>query len=370
MDLEVFSNINKIIERDSKNTTYKFALLRGVIDIIQDNSPFIQVTENQVSIPMGLLIEKWMLYYYPIFQSQIPQIHGKDRQLAFAFSFQKLIQPYEHRGGFSAFYNDLKNKGIPKDIQPLFYQLSKSIRDTIVKMPMKFIGQSISKTHYSIFSFEPSPLKSKSIAGMADLILHFGTFHIPLAYYNAFKVLGNFINGQDSILFKWAEFSAQASQQSFSVHQVLDEVLKSPITLREIAESKKLYKALLQKEGTVYCVWTGKKIAQYDIDHLIPFSIWKNNDLWNLLPSDPRINQQKKDSIPTPNLIEKRKDLILNYWGKIYDHQPDRFTKEIQTSLLGHKPSHTWATEGINQLKDNCHYLIESRGFEQWEWKS
>ena len=37
---EVFQNISKIIERDSKSTTYKFALLRGVIDIIKDNSPF------------------------------------------------------------------------------------------------------------------------------------------------------------------------------------------------------------------------------------------------------------------------------------------------------------------------------------------
>jgi len=38
---EIFSNISKIIERGSKTTTYKFALLRGVIDIIQDNSPYI-----------------------------------------------------------------------------------------------------------------------------------------------------------------------------------------------------------------------------------------------------------------------------------------------------------------------------------------
>ena len=35
MDNTVITNISKIIERDSKTTTYKFALLRGVIDIIQ-----------------------------------------------------------------------------------------------------------------------------------------------------------------------------------------------------------------------------------------------------------------------------------------------------------------------------------------------
>jgi hypothetical protein len=43
MHNDVFQNISKIIERDSKTTTYKFALLRGVIDIIQDNSPFITI---------------------------------------------------------------------------------------------------------------------------------------------------------------------------------------------------------------------------------------------------------------------------------------------------------------------------------------
>jgi hypothetical protein len=63
MQNDVFYSIGKIIERDSKSTTYKFALLRGVIDMIQDNSPYTTVKEDRVSFPMGLLIEKWLLYY-------------------------------------------------------------------------------------------------------------------------------------------------------------------------------------------------------------------------------------------------------------------------------------------------------------------
>ena len=46
MDNEVFFNISKIIERDSKTTTYKFALLRGVIDIIQETIMSGGVTQN------------------------------------------------------------------------------------------------------------------------------------------------------------------------------------------------------------------------------------------------------------------------------------------------------------------------------------
>lgn len=73
---EVFSNISKIIERDSKFSTYKFALLRATIDVIQDNSPYIKINLGKVVIPTGLLVEKWLLYYYAIIESEvrIPQI--------------------------------------------------------------------------------------------------------------------------------------------------------------------------------------------------------------------------------------------------------------------------------------------------------
>lgn len=368
MNNEVFYNISKIIERDSKSTTYKFALLRGVIEIIQDNSPYISFADNRVHIPIGLLIEKWLMYYYPILESQtsIPQINGTSN-LAFSNLLSKLITFYEARGGFSAFYNDLKNKGIPSDLQEDFFELSKKLRETITQMPMRYIGRSISNDFYSIFEYENPRVTRQSSLDIESLINEFGTFSIPFDYYEAFKILGSFINGQDSILFKWAEFSVNASGNNLSVHNVLNEVLKSPITVREIRESKKLYKEILQNQGNVFCVWSGRKISNYDIDHLIPFSVWKNNDLWNLLPSDSKINNQKRDKIPTPEVIERQKDLITDYWGIIHEHQSKRFQKEIQVALLGNFSFDSWKNSGISQLQNSCNYLIENRGFEGWK---
>lgn len=368
MDNEIFYKISKIIERESKATTYKFALLRGVIDIIQDNSPYIYFGENRVNIPTGLLIEKWLMYYYPILQSRtsIPQING-ETTLAFSKMFRKLISDYESRGGFSAFYNDLKNKGIPVDLESDFFELTKKLRDTITRMPMKYIGSSLSNDFYSIFNYENQKIRRSLTIDIEILIKDFGTFSIPFEYYDAFKILGSFISGQDSILFKWAEFSVNASGNNLSVHKVLNEVLKSPITSREIKESKKLYKDILKKEGNVYCVWTGRKILNYDIDHMIPFSVWKNNDLWNLLPSDSKINNQKRDKIPSPEFIERQKNLIIDYWGIIYEHQSKRFQKEMQVALLGNQSFDTWKKSGISQLQNSCNYLIENRGFEGWK---
>ena len=197
MDNTVFSNISKIIERDSKTTTYKFALLRGVIEIIQDSSPYITISNDRVHFPTGLLIEKWMVYYYPILESitTIPQING-ETNLAFELQFKKIILSYKELGGLSAFYNDLKSRGIPKHIQKDFIELSKKLKNTITLMPMKYIGRSINNDYYSIFQFTNSTShKPSDTIDMEYLINNYGWFSIPIDYYEAFKVLGSFISG-------------------------------------------------------------------------------------------------------------------------------------------------------------------------------
>lgn len=368
MDAQTFININKILERDSKTTTYKFALLRGTIDLIDDNSPYIYLKAGRAHFPTGLLIEKWLLYYYPIIDSEvlIPQISSAPN-LSFELRLRKLTEYYKGIGGFSAFYNDLKSKGIPALITDAFLELVVDLNNTITNMPMKYLGRSISQEYYSIYKYSTGGRRKKIESMDAEYLINsFGYFSIPVEYYEAFKLLGSFITGQDAILFKWAEFSVAASGKTLSVNQVINEVLKSPITAREIAASKTFYKELLQSEGAVYCVWSGDKISEYDIDHIIPFSIWKNNDLWNLLPAKAKINNQKRDKIPSESLIDKSSDLIAHYWQMLHRAKEKRFQKELRVALLGQSVNDDWSSVALSKLKDSCRYLISTRGFEEW----
>ena len=208
MTNDVFLNISKIIERDSKTTTYKYALLRGVIDIIQDNSPFVSFLKDRVYFPTGLLIEKWILYYYPILESltNIPQING-GANLAFGIQLKIIISAYGSTGGFSAFYNDLKSKGIPQNLKINFIELAKKLKNTITQMPMKYIGRSINNNYYSIFQYDSGDvIRNTNSIDIEFLINNFGSFSIPVAYYEAFKILGSFINGKDSILLNGQNF--------------------------------------------------------------------------------------------------------------------------------------------------------------------
>jgi hypothetical protein len=65
---------------------------------------------------------------------------------------------------------------------------------------------------------------------------------------------------------------------------------------------------LLLMEGRVFeCPWTGRPLRRpvdYDLDHLLPVSVYPINELWNLAPADRRFNQRvKRDRLPSRALL-------------------------------------------------------------------
>jgi hypothetical protein len=65
---------------------------------------------------------------------------------------------------------------------------------------------------------------------------------------------------------------------------------------------------LLLMEGRVFeCPWTGKPLRRpvdYDLDHLLPVSLYPINELWNLAPTDRQFNQHvKRDRLPSHELL-------------------------------------------------------------------
>jgi hypothetical protein len=371
MNMEVFSNIANIVERDSKSTTYKFALLRGVIDIAQENSPYINESGGKVYMPTGLLVYKFILYYYPVFESGklIPQIGGKSN-LAIEKPLLDFIERYKDNGGLSAFNKDLRGRGIDQNAIPSFIKLVRKTSHIIGAMPMKHIGYSLSGSHYSIFKREESGNLRGSVkqVDLKYLIDSMGTFSIPKDYFEAFKILGSFISGRDSILFKWAEFSVNASGKSIPIEAALSGMLTEPVSQRDVIQAKSFYQDLIIKNGMLNCVWTGAALkSNYHVDHVIPYAAWSNNDLWNLLPAKGAVNGNKKDKIPTPDLIERRRDDIVKCWEGLYGQYEERFSRELQVSLIGNDTLDNWQDKALERLKVSCSYLINQRGFQEWK---
>ena len=384
LDLENLKSINYILERDSKDTTYKFALLRSVIEATQYYDHLKKVSGETVSFPLGVLIEKWIMYYYPLVENGIPQKYGEDgtkgKTLAFGKYLKKICNYYKDKGGFSFFNYDIKRGHLPASIINDFLDLLKSLKNTITNMPMKYLGTSYYQDYYSIFKYNRDA-KSVKIPGNPDIefiIKNFGTFSFPYNLYVVFRYLGSLINGTESIIYQWAKFSVRADiKQALTVENVLDKLLLTPETERDVLISKNFFQNFIKQNQTLECVWSGKNITHstINIDHILPFSIWKNNDLWNLLPVHKMINLTKRDKIPSPNLIEKRKEVILNYWQMIYLAYPDRFEKELRYNLVGINEDSSFPINFadsniknnlVRSLKEKSNFLIETRGYEGW----
>jgi len=383
MNLETVKSINYIIERDSKDTTYKFALLRSVIEIVQYFDHLKIEEDKKVIFPLGLLIEKWILYYYPLIENNIPQKHGENRSyssksLAFKPYLKKLVDYYKDKGGISVFYSDYKNGNLPEEIKYTFIQLVKKLKSTITEMPMRYLGRSYYQKEYSIFNFnkDASKICTKDIEKIKIdrefLIKNFGTFSFSKELYAVFIYFGSFLNGTESIIYRWAEFSAKLDEtKKLNIEKVLESLLISPENERDVDLSKKIYKELIKKKGRIECVWSKKVITDktLNIDHVLPFSIWQNNDLWNLLPAHREINLNKKDKIPSPELIKGRSKQIKYYWRIVHSVCKNRFEKEIYTSLIGldkNLKGKKFFDVCIKSLSDKARYLIDVRGYEPW----
>ncbi len=137
--------LRRFIERESKYASYKFALLRGIIEIIQEYDHLkIERDTGKVLFPLGLLIEKWILYYYPLIESNIPQIYGK-KDIIFKKELEFFIKRYKNNGGFLQFYNDYRYSKLEADE---IIKLFKKIKLAIYSGPMKYLGHASNRKYF------------------------------------------------------------------------------------------------------------------------------------------------------------------------------------------------------------------------------
>lgn len=184
------------------------------------------------------------------------------------------------------------------------------------------------------------------------------------------ELMGSFITGMHSILINWAEFTVD-KDKSLSLNQVLETMLNSPQEVRNVLLSQKIFTSLKEEKGELECVWSGVEITNdLNIDHILPFSVWRNNDLWNLLPSKAKVNKRKRDKIPSLELLDKRKDRIISYWRLLWKTEQIGFEKELNINLVTRQDFNdsNWENLAFKSLKEKCHYLINTRGFEEFHW--
>lgn len=273
--------LTALLSRDSKDSTYKFALLRGLVQCVTEQHPHRKVAEDGWSIyPLGLLIYYWLLYYYPIFASEqfIPQKNGEQPSLtrgttiAFRREFNEVIRFYAKRGGFAQFRYDLIQDKIPESVAQDLLKLLREIRHTIREMPMKHLGVYQYGEHYSLIKPEKGGVIRKT--GYYHLIRDAGEFRIRPELYELIEQAGSLLTGQDSILEGWANFTVRAAGRTEGIPDLSKEKVLTLLTIpaelpRDVTHARNVLKRAYG-EG-LNCIWSGGELrANYEIDHSMP----------------------------------------------------------------------------------------------------
>lgn len=365
MNTDILRKIYSIIERDSASTTYKFALLRGTIEVIQENSPFITKTKGYYELPFYFLIEKWIVYYYHLYaqEEHFPQING-NAKLAFENEMIQLINVYKRDGGVSRLLKDIRQGTIPFRNYNLVSDLFRKIRATINTMPMQHIGFSVYGKTYCVFPKNRlRPFKPKTFL-MDEFIIGLGSFRLANEYFTAFNDFGYLLTGNSSIISRWSDFSVNASRRTVGKAKIMASLTNSIEVLRNTEDVRKI---ILEKNLNK-CVWSGKKweLGKLEIDHIIPFSLYQNNDLWNLVPATKTQNQAKLDRIPSVKKFLASKDRIIECWKEYETVSKERFHNEMMISLTGNHNQNNWEKQAYEALLERSQYLINSRKLQIW----
>jgi hypothetical protein len=103
------------------------------------------------------------------------------------------------------------------------------------------------------------------------------------------------------------------------------------------------------------------------VDHAIPFALWGNNDLWNLVPADPRVNLSKSDKLPATELLEESKPRIVASWDVLRDRLPEAFDRQAQ-ALAGESLAKTgaWPEKLFSRFREAVEFTALQRGIERW----
>ena len=257
----------------------------------------------------------------------------------------ELIELYSRKhGGLAGFQVDFRSRQLSEKADRVHRKLMSKLKSTIWTQPVRFAGGG---EHFSVFQYDRT---DKCLVMDADM-------------WRELSLTGCWI--QDATILRWAELTSKISNGVIKPSTVVDLLLTTPQHERNVGAAKKIYDSLDSKE----CVWTERRIAaDYDVDHAIPFSLWHNNDLWNLLPANRQANSQKKDKLPSRKLVKRRRDAIIYYWEVMQETFPVRFDYEMGYLCgTGTEGPAGWQSRLFSAFSEAVEVTACRRGTERWE---
>lgn len=308
--------MSTILRHDRKQNSYKIALLRSLNDVVL-SFPGLEHRQRPVAVPLKVLAEFWVAYYWPFVDHELPILQGVRSNLgeglrsdmSFRTHLTELRRAWRsHHGGdgpADGFHliNEMRvqrrrstySEAFQRQYQKTLTQISRAIRQ-----PVQYAGPD----EWQVFSRparlseipDATPIPGSSSRDACILVKPdiWAAFHDVSLWVEALCI------------HEWSmltELMAGEGIDRGSIYRLLTERPGNRLPL--VWERNEI--DLLMMEGTQFeCPWTGRRLAtrEYQLDHIVPVTVYPFNELWNLVPSDSKFNMhRKRDRLPSENSL-------------------------------------------------------------------
>jgi len=309
------------------------------------------IAGGKVALPINIVAQKWLEFYWPIVASEdfIPQIRGESsgsaKPIAFRRLLKKLICRFQPKGGLPAFLLAERAKNLEQDERDVYEKLIKKLCQTIQKGPVKYSGGGGSPQ--AVFDYDPQG----------------GYILMQKDIWQDFCLMGAWI--RDATILRWAELTERLSKQEIPAGKIIGLLIVDPLPERDVSDARAIF-----RNDATECVWTSEPLRgrSLEIDHAIPFSLWRCNDLWNLFPVSAAANKAKRDKLPTRRLVKARKKVIKETWEKEQSACPVRFRTEVASFTGADITARAdWPETLFSMFAEAVEVTAIQRGAERWE---
>ncbi|MCC5870536.1 MAG: methyltransferase domain-containing protein [Gammaproteobacteria bacterium] len=322
-----FPILRSIVLNDAKSSTYKLGLLRCLIQIAAGAAGVATSDGNgKVHLPLGLVALYWIRTYLPLLRALIPQLPDDRAKPAFATqAFSELtMSPYSLKPG-------ARVTGVQAR------HLAVALRETshvIRTMPARYITWP--GTQSPIFEIEPHRVRTSGELTLASPYLStFGTFVVPELLWQAMTRHAVWI--EPALTAEWIGLMRRYEGEHARSWETYQGLLRWIDPQHDTAGVRRVVDSLRERDRRITCVWTASRLrGDYAVDHLMPFSRWPCNDLWNLAPVTQSANSRKGDRLPSLALMMTAEERLCGWWENLRGHSEQhamRFDEEVRCAL-------------------------------------
>ena len=383
--------ISSILKHDTKQNSYKIALLRSINDVVLAYPDMLSHGQD-VAIPLRMLARYWIAYYWAFVEDLNPIYQGARAKHGDSYRNDMAFRPAltELRSIWATIYNTSS----PSDGFTLTYEMLiprkqkeyNSIDDRLIgvyqrtlrsieiaiQQPMRYAGTDV-EGEFAVFK----PLArfadaDEQIIGIPGTKPQDKCIIVPIDMWEAFRELSLWIEAL--CIHEWSIFIEGVDQKDRGIvrrGEVFELLTARPDNRVPLNWERNRIFILMQEGITFRCVWTKRELGindDYALDHLIPVSVYPMNEMWNLVPTHPAANLKKSDKIPSRSLLIEAQNHLMNTNANYHLDQPLSIAlnedSQVRFSTLSDKSS----TDALaSRVIDFMEHLADARNIARVE---